>query len=174
MQADHPSVRPHEEPSLRATEELSKQEYLEQVMNLIEETAAVHLLLQRAQDELHGHSELTRACRSVLRDLYRSGPQTVPRLARGRLVPRQNVQQQINVLLKAGYVELFRNPDHKRSPLVRLTPVGRTTLEQMWSREQEALSHLDLALSPDDLQLATQVLRQLRGALEQRRMDREA
>src|SRR5260221_4600785 len=57
---------------------------LEALMGLIEETVAVHLQLQVRTEELHGHSELSRACRGILRDLYRLGPRTVAQLGRGR------------------------------------------------------------------------------------------
>src|SRR5258708_40039332 len=57
---------------------------LEALLGLIEEAVAVHLQLQVLTEELHGHSELSRACRGILRDLYRLGPRTVRPLARGR------------------------------------------------------------------------------------------
>src|SRR5260370_36549543 len=69
---------------------------LEALLGLIEEAVAVHLQLQVLTEELHGHSELSRACRGILRDLYRLGPRTVPQVARGRPASRQNVLMLVN------------------------------------------------------------------------------
>jgi len=136
---------------------------LEALLGLSEETVAVHLQLQVLTEELHGHSELSRACRGILRDLYRLGPRTVPQLAR----------MLVNRLVTEGMAESMRNPEHKRSYLVRLTPRGKTLLEEMWSRETELLNSLDLDLSIEDLQAAANVLHRLREALEKHQIDQE-
>ena len=146
---------------------------LEALMVLIDEAVALHLQLQVLTEELHGHSELSRACRGILRDLYRLGPRTVPQLARGRPVSRQNVLMLVNRLITEGMAESMRNPEHKRSYLVRLTPRGKTLLEEMWSRETELLNSLDLNLSSEDLQAAAHVLYRLREALEKQQIDQE-
>jgi DNA-binding MarR family transcriptional regulator len=151
-----------------------KQEFQETLMSLIEEAIGVHLQLQILTQELHGHSELSRACRGILRDLYRLGPRTVPQLARGRPVSRQNVLVLVNRLIAEGLAESIRNPEHKRSYLVRLTPRGKGLLEQMWSHETALLNSLDLDLSSQDLQVATNVLHRLREALENYQLDQEA
>ena len=151
----------------------TEQGTLEALMGLIEEAVALHLQLQMLTEELHGHSELSRACRGILQDLYRLGPRTVPQLARGRPVSRQNVLMLVNRLITDGLAESVRNPEHKRSYLVRLTPRGKTLLEEMWSREMESLNSLDHDLSSDDLQAATNVLHRLRGALEKHQLDQE-
>jgi DNA-binding MarR family transcriptional regulator len=146
---------------------------LEALMGLIDEAVALHLRLQVLTEELHGHSELSRACRGILQDLYRLGPRTVPQLARGRPVSRQNVLMLVNRLISEGMAESTRNPEHKRSYLVRLTPRGKALLEEMWSRETDLLNNLDLNLSSEDLQAAAQVLHRLREALENQQIDRE-
>jgi DNA-binding MarR family transcriptional regulator len=144
----------------------NKQETEKALIDLIEEAIAVHLQLQILTQELHGHSELSRACRGILRDLYRLGPRTVPQLARGRPVSRQNVLMLVNRLISDGLAESIRNPEHKRSYLVRLTSRGKALLEEMWSTETALLNSLNLDLPSEDLQAATNVLRQLREALE--------
>ena len=151
----------------------SSQEILEPLMGLIEEAIAVHLQLQILTQELHGQSELSRACRGILRDLYRLGPRTVPQLARGRPVSRQNVLMLVNRLITEGLAESIRNPEHKRSYLVRLTPRGKALLEQMWSHETALLKSLDLNLSSEELEAAAKVLHQLREALENHQRDQE-
>src|SRR5260370_21949575 len=75
---------------------------LEALLGLIEEAVAVHLQLQVLTEELHGHSELSRACRGILRDLYRLAPRTVPQLPRGRPVSRHHVLMLPNRLVTAG------------------------------------------------------------------------
>ena len=152
----------------------SGQGTLEALMGLIDEAVALYLRLQVLTEELHGHSELSRACRGILQDLYRLGPRTVPQLARGRPVSRQNVLMLVNRLITEGMAESMRNPEHRRSYLVRLTPRGKALLEEMWSRETELLNSLDLDLSNEDLQAAAQVLHRLREALENQPRDREA
>ena len=152
---------------------LSTHKNLEALMGLIEEAIAVHLQLQILTEQLHGHSELSRACRGILRDLYRLGPRTVPQLARGRPVSRQSVLMLVNRLISDGLVESSRNREHKRSYLVRLTPRGKALLEEMWSRETALLNSLNLDLSLDDLQAATNVLHRLRDALENHQIAQE-
>jgi DNA-binding MarR family transcriptional regulator len=151
----------------------NKRETEKALMALIEEAIAVHLQLQILTQELHGHSELSRACRGILRHLYRLGPRTVPQLARGRPVSRQNVLMLVNRLISDGLVESIRNPEHKRSYLVRLTSRGKTLLEEMWSAETALLNSLDLHLPNEDLRAATKVLHQLREALENYQVDQE-
>lgn len=142
-------------------------------MGLIEETVAVHLRLQILTEELHGHSELSRACRGILQDLYRLGPRTVPQLARGRPGTRQNVLMLVKRLVAEEMTEFIRNPDHKRSHLARLTPRGKALLEEMWGREAALLNSLEHDLSVEDLHAATDVLHRLRAALETPQRDEE-
>ena len=151
----------------------TEQGTLEALIGLIEEAVAVHLQLQVLIEELHGHSELSRACRGILQDLYRLGPRTVPQLTRGRPVSRQNVLMLVNRLITEGLAESMRNPEHKRSYLVRLTPRGKTLLEEMWSQERALLNDLDYDLSREDLQLAANVLHRLREALDKHQLDQE-
>src|SRR5262245_36729170 len=151
----------------------NKPETEQALIDLIEEAIAVHLQLQILTQELHGNSELSRACRGILRDLYRFGPRTVPQLARGRPVSRQNVLMLVNRLISDGLAESIRNPEHKRSYLVRLTSRGKALLEEMWSAETALLNSLDLDLPNEELQAATNVLRQLRKALENLQVDQQ-
>ena len=154
-----------EDPVFRPTAEASQT--LKALNDLIEVVVGIHLRLQMLTEELHGHSDLSRACRGILQDLYRLGPRTVPQLARGRPVSRPNVLMLVKRLMAQGLAESTRNPDHRRSYLVRLTAQGTTLLEEMWRREQEVLTRLDLALSLPELQSATATLQQFRDGLEQ-------
>jgi DNA-binding MarR family transcriptional regulator len=79
----------------------------------------------------------------------------------------------VNRLIAEGLAESIRNPEHKRSYLVRLTPRGKVLLEQMWSHETALLESLDLNLSSEELEAAAKVLHQLREALEKHQRDQE-
>jgi len=137
------------------------------VMAVLEEAVALHLRATTVVEQLHRRPELTGACRGVLRDLARLGPHTVPQLARRRDCSRQHVQVLVKRLVADGMAELVDNPDHRRSPLVRLTPSGKDTLETMWRREAELIDELPAALAIEELEAACRVLRQLRRLLEE-------
>jgi DNA-binding MarR family transcriptional regulator len=143
------------------------------LMNLFDEVVLVHQRLQIIIEALHGPSELTRACRGILRDLYRLGPRTVPQLARHHPVSRQNVRMLVHRLANEGIVELVRNPEHRRSHLVRLTPDGKALLEEMWGREMALLGSLELDMPLDDLRTATGVLQRLRTLMDDFVISRE-
>ena len=137
-------------------------------MAVFEEAVALHLRLQATSEELHGRTELTRACRGVLRDLARVGPRTVPQLARRRPLSRQTVQVQVNQLVSAGMAELLANPDHARSRLVRLTEAGRAAVVETESQEAGLVDALPPVASTEELERTAAVLRRLRQQLEAR------
>lgn len=53
---------------------------------------------------------------------------TVPQIARRLGMSRQNEQRIVTELVDEGLAELVTNPDHKTSPLVRLTAQGTRVL----------------------------------------------
>ena len=100
---------------------------------------------------------------SVLSD----GPRTVASAARRLGLARQSVQRVVDDLATAGQVELIRNPDHARAPLVQVTAVGQLTLKTLVRRSDkdraELLDHA--AVDTDDLDAARRVLRALTAVL---------
>jgi DNA-binding MarR family transcriptional regulator len=60
-----------------------------------------------------------------------TSPLTVPQIARRLGVSRQNVQRVANDLAAAGMATFGQNPDHKSSPLLELTPAGRSALDRI-------------------------------------------
>ena len=77
---------------------------------------------------------------------------TVPQIARRMGMSRQSVQRVADLLAKDGILRLDPNPDHARSPLLRLTPKGEqietelTALGEEWA----AVIAADLpAMCPD-------------------------
>ncbi len=114
---------------------------------------------------LRGDGPLAGGHRDVLLELKRSGPRTVPQLARAWGVTRQHVQGLINTLEDRGCVEFIENPAHKRSRLVRITSPGEGFLHEQRRREEGLLSTLHVGVSRERLQGATEVLRRVGKAL---------
>lgn len=135
------------------------------VGEMIDETLLLFRRLRSVAEALHGEGTLSGARRNVLRELKRSGPQTVPQLARSRAVTRQHVQALVNPLEEQGYVEFVDNPAHRRSCLVRLTSSGEELLDGMQRREAGLLSALNIEASTERVDRAVQVMRLVREAL---------
>jgi DNA-binding MarR family transcriptional regulator len=60
-----------------------------------------------------------------------AGGLTVPAIARRLGVTRQNVQRIANDLVAEGLASFDANPDHRRSPLLTLTPPGSAVLDEI-------------------------------------------
>lgn len=138
------------------------------VESLVDETRLLFHRLKLAAEQLHGAAQITAGMRGVLFGLDRSGPQTVPQMARARPVSRQHIQMLVNPLVARGCVELIDNPAHKRSKLVRLTPAGRRLVERMRRREATVLRALGKGISEKQFRSAAAVLRAVREALARR------
>jgi DNA-binding MarR family transcriptional regulator len=89
-------------------------------------------------------------------------PCSVPQAARRLGVSRQAVQRVANDLVDAALIEFTANPDHRTSPLLALTPAGRTTLERITARADDHLIRpLAQALGQRAVADARQTLRAL-------------
>ncbi|NOZ84945.1 MAG: MarR family transcriptional regulator [Deltaproteobacteria bacterium] len=147
----------------------------EQVVELlIDEVVALYHLLRAVVTRIHSDMDLTAAGRGVLRGLDRTGPQTVPQMARARPVSRQYIQAVVNQLGKRGLVELIPNPAHKRSSLVRLSARGKKLADAVAQKEEALLAELQIGLSEKELLLASSVLRKLRDCFLEILRDRTA
>jgi DNA-binding MarR family transcriptional regulator len=60
-----------------------------------------------------------------------TGALTVPAIARRLGVTRQNVQRLAHELVAEELATFDENPDHRRSPLLQLTPRGRDVLDEI-------------------------------------------
>ena len=129
---------------------------------LIEETRLLFHRMKLAAEQLHRAEEITAGMRGVLFSLDRSGPQTVPQMARARPVSRQHIQMLVNPLVERRYVELVDNPAHKRSSLVQLMPKGRGLVNRMRKREAQVLGALGSGISEEQFRSAAAVMRSLR------------
>ncbi len=133
---------------------------------LINETALLFHRLKIVAEQVHHQGEMSGGLRSILRSLDRIGAQTVPQMARSRSVSRQHVQMLVNNLIEEGFVELVRNPAHKRSALARLTKQGKKVVDEMNRREAGLMSKTDLAISDRKLDEAAETLRIVRALFE--------
>src|SRR5262249_8433827 len=139
---------------------------------MITETVSLFHRLRVVADQIHHRGEMTGALRSILRGLDKLGEQTVPQMARARAVSRQHVQALVNQLVVERLVEFVANPAHKRSPLARLTPLGKKTVDAMNRNEAGLLSKADLDVTDKDLRQAAETLRTVRAYFESERWRR--
>jgi DNA-binding MarR family transcriptional regulator len=138
---------------------------VEAVESLIDETRMLFHRMKLASEQLHGAEQITAGMRGVLFGLDRSGPQTVPQMAKARPVSRQHIQMLVNPLAERRYVELVDNPAHKRSKLVRLTAKGQRLVDRMRRRESRVLGALGTGMTERQLSSAAAVMRSLRVTL---------
>jgi DNA-binding MarR family transcriptional regulator len=133
---------------------------------LINETSLLFHRLKIVADEVHHQGEMSGGLRSILRNLDKHGEQTVPQMARDRAVSRQNVQTLVNQLAEAAYVEFIENPAHKRSAFVRLTALGKKTVDAMNRREHKLLSKSGVGVPDKKMHEAAETLRAVRAFFE--------
>lgn len=101
---------------------------------------------------------VTASMRAVLETLHLRGARTVPQVAREQGVSRQHVQVVVNGLLEAGLVECLDNPDHLRSPLLRLTAAGTRAFEAVRRHEARLLADLAKRIPGADLKVTLKTL----------------
>lgn len=139
---------------------------IDDYQNLFEEIRRLHNRLRWLGDQAHEAAGQSSAKRSLLLSLHREGPCTVPDLARERLVSRQIIQTQINLLMEEGLVASQVNPRHKRSRQMVLTRNGRQIVEKMLVREAELLMNAGSPLRPPELRETVERLQKFRLHLE--------
>jgi DNA-binding MarR family transcriptional regulator len=100
-----------------------------------------------------------------------SRPLTVPQIARRMGLTRQSVQASVNRLLADGLVEADGNPDHRRSPLIRLTGRGRNTYRRLQRRQARWINELSAGLEVSELATTARVLEELTRRLDARGED---
>src|SRR5918992_4319216 len=88
-----------------------------------------------AGDVLATGEGLTSARWQVLGAIALAGrPLTVPQIARRMGLTRQSVHATVTRLARDGFVGLAANSDHRRSPLVALTPRGEAAYAELDKR----------------------------------------
>jgi DNA-binding MarR family transcriptional regulator len=124
-----------------------------------------HQLRAAAEAAYDYEPGFTAAHRAVLESLATHGAETVPALARARLVARQHIQVLVNELEGFGFVVPTPNPAHKRSPLIALTPAGKKRFDAMRRAEHAYIARIELGLSERELARAGSDLERLSAAL---------
>lgn len=101
-------------------------------------------------------------------------PLTVPQIARRMGLTRQAVQVSVNRLLEEALTASAENPDHRRSPLIRLTELGAARYAELERRQIGWINELAAGLKPSELATAARVLEQLSGRLDAKEMETHA
>ena len=116
-------------------------------------------------ERAHAELGITAGMRAVMAVLHERGPRTVPQVAREQGVSRQYVQMVVNGLLEAGLAECLDNPDHQRSPLVRLSEAGLKAAEAARRREARLLADLAKRIPGSDLRVTLKTLNAMESGL---------
>ena len=124
--------------------------------------------LKLVADDLHDDLGITAAMRGVMESLEIDGEQTVPQIAKSKGVSRQHIQLLVDALAEAEIVEVFSNPQHKRSYLVRLTEQGARSFNNIRRKEAGVLRSLTAEFDEEALGSATQTLAEFEAILRQR------
>ncbi len=123
--------------------------------------------LRHTTDAIHAELGITAPKRTLLMDLHRNGPQTVPSLASSRFISRQIIQTQVNELKREGYMESQRNPEHKRSVLITLTAKGQALVQGMIDAENRFIEALGWLPAADELRTTRKVLDEIYDRLDE-------
>ncbi|MCB1323084.1 MAG: MarR family transcriptional regulator, partial [Leptospiraceae bacterium] len=86
------------------------------------------------------------------------GPRTIPELAAGRSVTRQQIQKNVEDLRKLKLVTVIENPAHKRSFYVSLSDRGKKLIAGMIAQESSVFRALATEYGLEDLKTTHRVL----------------
>jgi DNA-binding MarR family transcriptional regulator len=112
-------------------------------------------------DDYLAESGLSAAERAVMEFLYPDEKLTVPAIASRYDVSRQYIQLQFNGLVGKGMLRAEPNPHHKRSPLLRLSELGRSSFAEIRDNEQAVIERVFRNVSRDELDTTRDTLRSL-------------
>ncbi|MEO0509151.1 MAG: MarR family winged helix-turn-helix transcriptional regulator [Verrucomicrobiota bacterium] len=137
---------------------MSSQPSLEQMHELANSVRRTYNSLRHATDQIHEEVGISAPKRTLLMDIFRLGPQTVPALAASRYISRQIIQTQVNELKAEGYLEPRENPEHKRSRLITLTASGQKLVQSMTDAENAYIRRLGWLPDSNDLNASIRLL----------------
>lgn len=112
------------------------------LLDAIQRVRRLFNLFADLANRAHGDLAINASQRAVMETLMNRGPMSVPEIARLRPVSRQFIQTLVDQLLERNLVITQSNPGHKRSPLILLSELGRSTFKQMTEREGILLAAL--------------------------------
>lgn len=107
---------------------------------------------------------LTPADRALMEFLYPDNSLSVPAIAEKYHVSRQHVQKTVNPLLNSHLIASVENPNHKRSPLLRLTGKGKTLFEKILKDDLQTIEAWFADMGSNER-------KKLRGQLEKLHME---
>jgi DNA-binding MarR family transcriptional regulator len=132
---------------------------------VLEEALSLARLYQFRREQIARLEKQSRARWEVLMAIG-SGRRTVPQIARRMGMARQSVQRVADRLAEARLIRFEPNPDHHRSPLLRVTEEGSRVVERLERRLQGWEQTVDDLVEPEDLETALVVLKAIRSGLE--------
>jgi DNA-binding MarR family transcriptional regulator len=112
-------------------------------------------------DQYLKDDELTAADRAVMEFLYPEEQLSVPAVAAKYRVSRQHVQVTVNQLIGRGLIRALPNPQHKRSPLMRLSELGREAFAEIRRNESLIIEKMFAGFRDDDVAVTRRLLRSL-------------
>jgi DNA-binding MarR family transcriptional regulator len=92
-------------------------------------------------------------------------PGPVAHVARAMGLTRQNVRRIVGDLVEEGMLALRPNPNHRRAPLVMLTPRGEAAFAEAMRRWAPFTYRLAAVVTPEALAVTSATLAALHGAL---------
>ena len=126
-----------------------------------------HGLVLAAGHRLAEREGLTAARWQVLGAVALAGrPLTVPQIARQMGLTRQAVQATVHQLRRDALADTSDNPDHRRSPLIDLTELGRRKYAALDRQQIAWINELSAGLKISDLVAAACLLDDLSDRLE--------
>ncbi len=133
----------------------------EAIADLILEVAQLFFRVRAGGRKLGLISNWGAGTYGFLRSLALMGPLTVPQIAGMRPTSRQRMQRLADELAAEGLVEFIDNPRHRRSKLVRLTPMGAARHAELSARFLAMTATMGATLTEADIRHALAIVRQL-------------
>src|ERR1700734_3057596 len=137
------------------------------VTDLVLETFRLNGRLLASGDVLVADLGLTSARWQVLGAIALSPvPLPVAHLARNMGLTRQAVQRSVDEMRHDGLVRLDPNPHNRRAMLVTMTELGSSAYRAASERQERWADVLAAGLSPEDIEAASLLTRELQRRLE--------
>ena len=137
------------------------------IVQLVDEMARLRGRSRELFSSVHAHVNLSEMEMGILNAVIEAvTPPTVPRIGRSLGHPRQVIQRTVNALIEAGLVETLPNPDHKRAPLLAVTPAARSLKSDADSLAASLLQPIAAEIDPERIRTAVAILHDLRAAIE--------
>jgi DNA-binding MarR family transcriptional regulator len=121
--------------------------------------------LRRHGEELAARVGQTQA-RWQLLSVVSAGRWTAATAARRLGISRQAVQRVADDLAAEGHVRYVENPEHKRSPIIEITPSGRADLKAITAASRKWRAGAAGALSAAEIERARRLLRSVLATLD--------